>query len=262
MTIRDSERVDIVGLAFSLSERVGRWADRVRDFFYAVVLCGHACPDCAGPVVMVREGLSRCERCGKDFDPTVLFQRCAACGGQPVLSIRRYHCRHCGADVPSRFLFDGLVWDRDYYGRKMTESRQRRQELRERVREMLAASRSRDLVPGPADLAAFPGLIDALNGLIGGLEPMPLWLPRDGFDLVRYEGHLQAHIGPIAIRFDDLPPLSEDSRQDRIWRFVAILFLAQAGGIELWQEGSRIMVMKRETDREGQGVSGETEAVA
>ena len=179
-----------------------------------------------------------------------------------ALRIRRYHCRQCGTDVPSRFLFDGLVWDREYYCQKMAESRQRRQELRERVREMLAASRSRDLVLTPADLAVVPGLIDALNSLIGGLEPLTLWLPRDGIDLLRYESHLQAHIGPIAVRFDDLPPLSENSRQDRIWRFIAILFLANAGAIELWQEGQTIWVMKHETDREGQGIPGENEAAA
>jgi len=261
-TIRDSERIDIIGLAFSLSERVAEWTQRARYFFYAVVLCGYACPDCGGAVLMVREGVCRCERCEKDSDPTMLFQQCAACGGQPVLSIRRYHCQQCGADVPSRFLFDGLAFDALYFKAKMSESRQRRQDLRERVREMLATSRSRDLVLPPADLAALPGLFDALNGLTGGLEPIPLWLPRDGFDLARYERRLQAHIGPIAIRFDDLPRLSENIRQDRIWRFIAILFLASAGAIELWQEGQTIWVMKHETDREGCGVSGETEAVA
>jgi len=227
-----------------------------------VVLCGYACPDCGGAVLMVREGLCRCEKCSGDFDPTIRFQRCSVCGGHLVLSIRRYHCRQCGADVPSRFLFDGLAFDADYFRTKMTESRQRREELRERVREMLAASRSRDFVLPPADLAAFPGLIDALNGLIGGLEPIPLWLPRDGFDLARYERHLQAHIGPIAIQFDDLPPLSENSRQDRIWRFIALVFLDQAGLLELRQEGQIIWVMKCENDREGCRVPGETEAVA
>jgi len=211
---------------------------------------------------MVREGKARCEACGRELDPTLVFQACSACGGKLVLRIRRYHCQQCGADVPSRFLFDGLAFDALYFKAKMSESRQRRQDLRERVREMLAASRSRNLVPLPVDLAAVPGLIDALNGLVGGLEPVPLWLPRDGFDLARYKRHLQAHIGPIAIRFDDLPRLSEDSGQDRIWRFVALVFLDQAGLLELRQEGQCIWVMKRETDREGQGVSGETEAVA
>ena len=211
---------------------------------------------------MVREGKAGCEACGRELDPTLVFQACSACGGRLALRIRRYRCRQCGADVPSRFLFDCCVFDSEYFRLRVAESRQRKAELRERVREMLAASRSRDLVLTPADLAAVPGLIDALNGLVGGLEPVPLWLPRDGFDLARYKRHLQAHIGPIAIRFDDLPRLSEDSGQDRIWRFVALVFLDQAGLLELRQEGQCIWVMKRETDREGQGVSGETEAVA
>ena len=211
---------------------------------------------------MVREGLCRCEACGKEFDPTVLFQRCAACGGQPALAIRRYQCKQCGADVPSRFLFDGLAFDAEYFKIKMAESRQRRQDKREQIRQMLADSRSRPLAPEAGDLAEVPGLIDALNGLSMGIASTLPWLSSDGFDLARYESRLQAHIPPIPMRFDELPPLSENARQDRIRRFIAVLFLAQAGEIELWQDGATIMVMKRETDRERCRVPGETEAVA
>jgi hypothetical protein len=247
-------------MSFVLTDQVDRWIAMARRFFYAVALLPHGCPHCGGSLSMVHEGLCRCEACGRELDPTLKFQRCAACGEEPTLRIRRYQCRQCGADVPSRFLFDGLAFDADYFKIKMAESRQRHQELRDRVREMLAASRSRDLVLPPVELGEVPGLIDALNGLTAGLEPVPPRLRRDGFDLVRYESHLQAHIGPIAVRFEDLPPLSENSRQDRIWRFIAVLFLDQAGEIELWQDGPTIMVRKREADREGQGISGETEA--
>ena len=38
------------------------------------------------------------------------FQRCAGCGGRPVLRVRRYLCGRCGADVASHFLFDALVF--------------------------------------------------------------------------------------------------------------------------------------------------------
>lgn len=249
-------------MALELSERVSRWTEEARGFFYSVVLCGHVCPDCGGALVMVRESLCRCEKCSGNFDPTIRFQRCTSCGGQLVVCIRRYQCRQCAAEVPSRFLFDGCVFDSEYFRRRVAESRQRREESRERVREMLAASRSRDLVPPPADLASVPGLIDALNGLTGGLEPVPQWLPPDDFDLARYERHLQTHVGSIAVQFDDLPRLSENSRQDRIWRFIALVFLDQAGLLELRQEGPCIWVRKRENDREGQGVPAETEAVA
>jgi len=86
------------------------------------------------------------------LDPTISFQRCSACGGVPVLRVRRYNCRDCGIVIQSIFLFDGLIFDGEYFRQKMIESRQRRKEQRERVREMLAESRSGDLSLEYADL--------------------------------------------------------------------------------------------------------------
>jgi len=91
---------------------------------------------------MVAEGRCKCTCCGDELDPTVNFQRCSACGGIPMLRISRYKCRDCSGDIASRFLFDGLVFDKDYFRRKMSESRQRKEEQHERVRQMLAESRS------------------------------------------------------------------------------------------------------------------------
>ena len=61
-------------------------------------------------------------------------------------------------------------------------------------------------------------------------------IPRDPFDLTRYQAHVQAHIRPIA-NLEQIPPLSEDRRKDRVWRFIAIIFLAHAGLIDIWQNG-------------------------
>ena len=82
--IRGSETFDIIALAFALAEHVGRWTEQARRFFYAVTLSPHTCPRCSGPIRMVHEGLCRCEICGLEMDPTLEFQRCAACGGQRV----------------------------------------------------------------------------------------------------------------------------------------------------------------------------------
>jgi hypothetical protein len=261
-TIRDTERFDIVGMSFSLAERVTRWAEQARRFFYAVMLWDHLCPDCGGDLAMVKDGQCQCEKCGRTFDPTVEFQRCMACGGQTKLSIRRYRCRQCGADVPSRFLFEGLVFDAEYYRQRMIESRQRREELREQVRKMLANSRSLPIGPVEADLGQIPGLIEALNRLTKDLPVRDWPQPRREFDLARYEAHLQAQVGPIAVAFDQLPPLTEDSRQDRIWRFIALLFLDQAQAVDLWQEGPIILVKQHDPDAERSAIPGETEATA
>ncbi len=98
-----------------------------------------------------------------------------------------------------------------------------------------------------------------LDGLSGAVEPPCQWQPRDGFDLQRYQSHLQAQIGPIALPLDEIPPLNEDARLDRIWRFIAIIFMAHAGLIHAWQDGQTIMVIKRETDTEGQDISRDIE---
>ena len=52
---------------------------------------------------------------GTGFDPTIAFQRCTACDGRIGLQIRRYRCRKCGSEVVSRFLFDGLVFNAEYF---------------------------------------------------------------------------------------------------------------------------------------------------
>ena len=240
--------MNIISMAFRVTEAVTGYTDRVRQFFYEVMLLAHACPNCEGKLAMVAEGRCRCGSCGHVLDPTIAFQRCSDCGGTPKIEIRRYHCSQCGRDVVSRFLFDGLVFDAQYFRQKMAEHRERKSDRRTRLQMRLIEDRSLRLDVGPADLGAVPGLAEALNSLIAGAQPGVLRLGSEGFDLSRYEGHVQAHLEPYPIMFDEIPPLSDDARLDRVWRFIAIIFMAHAGLIEVQQEGLEIMVMHRETD--------------
>lgn len=159
----------------------------------------------------------------------------------------------------SRFLFDGLVFDPGYFRAKMAESRKRKQEQRDRVREMLAESRSADLPLDHAELSSVPGLIDALNALTAGIDESFATEARDEFDLSRYESHVQAHIQDLAVSLTEIPPRSENPKKDLIWRFIAVIFLAHAGVVDVWQEERDIMVKKYETDGEGQNILGESE---
>ncbi len=243
--------MDIIRQAFRLMEVVMGFAGRARKLYYAVMLLGHSCPRCGGRLTMVAEGLCRCRACSHEFDPTVAFQRCSSCGDKPVLCVRRYQCPQCGADVVSRFHFDGLVFDAGYFRQQMAESRQRKTQQRDRVRRMLAESRSAALQIPATDLDAVPGLVDALDSLTDGVNVVLPWIPQEGFDLRRYESHIQAHIRDFPISLGELPPLIEESRKDRIWRFIAIIFLAHFGLIDIWQEGQEIMVMKHEANGEG-----------
>jgi hypothetical protein len=242
------ERQELVRMAFTLSEAVKAFAARARALFYAVMLLGYACPQCAGHLSMTGESRCRCDDCGHFLDPTSTFQRCPGCGGRVVLRVCRYRCRRCGDDVPSRFVFDGRVFDAEYFRAKMAESRQGRTQRRQHAAQRTIENRSTALQPEALDLNAVPGLVDALNGLVGDVEALA-WLPQTrGFELSRYQRHLQAHIGPEEQSFDDLPALEKNCRLDRIWRFITIIFMAHFGLIDIIQEEQMILVKRHATD--------------
>jgi hypothetical protein len=251
--------MNIIEMAFRMSERVQGFRERVRRFFYEVMLSGHSCPKCDGLLEMISDGRSRCAGCGAILDPTIAFQRCSSCGGKPRLQVRRYVCSSCSGVVVSRFLFDGLVFDAEYFRQKVAESRERKRELRERVRQMLAASRSNAIQLEALELQEANGLFQALDSLT--LEGFAAALPpsRSRFDLRRYEAHIQAHLRPIPLSLDQIPPLSEDTRLDRVWRFITLIFLAHAGVIRIWQQGDTIMVIKHEANGEGSSIPGDLE---
>ncbi len=167
-----------------------------------------------------------------------------------MLRVRRYMCRRCHTDVQSRFLFDGLVFDAGYFRQKMAEHREHKRQQRERVKRMLAESRSGVIEAGPSDLDAVPDLVDALNALTDSADAEVPWARPLGFDLHRYQAHVYGHVGNELITFDDLPHLEDDRRLDRIWRFVAIIFLDHSGVLDVRQHEQTIMVVKRETNRE------------
>ncbi len=253
------DRKSIIDAAQRMLEAVSQFVRRAREYFYHVQLSGHACPRCDGPLAMASEGKCQCLSCRYEFDPTAEFQRCSSCGGEPRLRIRRYECSRCRSQVVSRFLFDGLVFDADYFRQKMVEHRGRKREQRERVRLMLTESRSGIVDQAAIDLGAVPGLTEALDELSAVTELPFVYEPRNGFDLRRYQAHVRAHIGAIPKTLEEIPPLGDRAKIDRIWRFIAIIFLAHAGVVHVWQDGSTVMVMQCETNREGQDVLGELE---
>ena len=241
--------MNIIVRAGELAEAVRVFVGHGRQYYYEVMLSGYTCPQCGGALVMVAESVCLCVSCRHTLDPTVTFQRCTACGGKPRLRICRYRCRRCGMDIPTHFVFDGRVFDREYFRERMAQSRRRKQQKQQRWQEILAANRSETLEKPAIDLDSIPGLAEALDSL-AVIPELEAWLPLcKGFDLKRYERHLQAHIGPIEIGFEEIPSLEENPRLDRIWRFIAVIFMAHVGQIEIFHEGTEIMVIaKNETD--------------
>ena len=252
--------MNILALAFRLTDLVGFFKQRARQFFYGVMLMGHVCPQCSGPLEMRSEGVCRCRSCGNQFDPTLAFQRCTSCGGKPILRVRRYVCKVCGKDIPSHFLFDGLVFNAEYFRVKMAEHRREKKTRRERVRQMLAECRSQPLdMPKTLDINSVPGLMEALDEMTSEANESFALEKRNTFDLRQYQDWVCKHLGEYPFGLEEIPPLIDNVRQDRIWRFIAIIFLAHARIIDIWQDGPTIMVMKHETDRERQDIFGNAE---
>jgi hypothetical protein len=236
--------MNIVTLSFDMAAAVHQLFSKARRFYYMVMLFGHRCPKCNGSLSMIAEGRCRCDSCRYEFDPTVEFQRCSSCGGIPLLRVRRYQCRKCSVDIRSAFLFDGLVFDSQYFCRKMAESRQRKKEQKQRVREMLEQCRSEPVTFDAHDLESIAGLIDALNGLTSGIDvAIPIEL-KGKFDLDLYQKHIESFLDTEPTNLREIPPLSDNLRLDLVWRFIAAIFLDHAGMINVYQQDQNIWVMK------------------
>jgi predicted RNA-binding Zn-ribbon protein involved in translation (DUF1610 family) len=227
--------------------RIDALRGAVRELYYALVLWPHACVTCGNnALVMLHEGACRCQDCGHVFDPTLAFTRCAKCDGRPRRRWSRYACQRCGRDVPSPFLFDGKVFDAAYYRQKMRQSRARRMEQAQPRPPQPQVTHCVPLARAPIDLAAVPGLEAAL-ALLTAAGPPERLPPAHGLMLDRYERHLRAAIGPEPVALVDLPPLQADRRLDRIWCFVAAVFLAHAGVLALEQVGEHVLISQHET---------------
>ena len=162
--------------------------------------------------------------------------------------------------MTSLFLFKGLVFDAEYFRQRMAQSRQRKNQQRQRVQDMLAQCRSEPLVLEAPDLNSVPGLTDALNALTQGIDEKMLIELKSKFDLDRYQQHICHYINDEPINLRDIQALIENTRLDLIWRFVAVIFLEHQHSVDIEQEGENIWV-KKHVDRQRQSFSGEAEDV-
>jgi len=236
----------------TVEKRVFEFKEEARQFYYAVLLSVLPCPACGGRLSMTGPSQCQCE-CGTTVDPTIAFQRSPCCGALLQRRTLHYVCSTCGRIVPSRFLFDERLFDNEYFVEKMRESRERRREAREEMLRTLLLSRSDALclteTPG---LESIPGLEVDLDAFIGSMPEMPAtdFVGKDAYRMEAYRSAILEDLPPgCVIRFSAIPSLVPDRRLDRARRFITLIFMQQAGEVDLTQCGENdILVERYETD--------------
>jgi len=236
--------------------RIHKFKENVRAYFYSVVLTDHKCPRCSDDLEMLRDSWCRCISCGEEFDPTIRFQRCPDCGGRVSKKIYHYFCLNCGRQLRSNYCFDERVFNKEYFTKKMQESRKKKRERKERIKKMLLESRSKEYaLDCPISLTTIPGLEETLDRMVGCPFPKELLLKfinNPEFDMTVYRKHIMANLTPTETLFEVIPPLNtSDARKDRIWRFITLIFMAHEREVNLCQSNNILVVERNEAYGEG-----------
>jgi hypothetical protein len=133
----------------------------------------------------------------------------------------------------------------------MKESRERKRQKRAEITELLKESRSDLLIHEDClNLGEIAGLTEALDAMV--FYPIPKeflisMAKSEDFKLEHYKSHiLQSLRETYEILFDDISPLIDNTRKDRVFRFITLIFMSQWGDVELIQCGDKVMVEKIE----------------
>lgn len=236
----------LVALA-RVEKKIERFKAEARDFYLKVVLSVHTCEQCGGGLEMIGRSLCVCRACAAQVDPTTSFQRSLCCGAVLVRKRTHYACSGCGRIAPSRFLFNERLFDEDYFREMMRSSRERARRKKEALRQAVLENRSEHLVlDQEPDLGAVPGLAEALNAFLN-FSSLDLEAAEEltrSFDLGAYRRHILECLGWSATPFAAIPQLQGQVRLDRVFRFVTLVFMDQAGEVELDQEQGELLVQR------------------
>ena len=225
--------------AVTIQERAACLREKVRWLYYAVFLFGKECPGCHhADLAMLRDSWCRCRACGHESDPTLCFQTCPDCGSRLAKRIFHYWCPQCQQTVRSFYCLDAKVFDADYFAEMMRESRARKEARIEELRALLAESRSLPLSP---DCPLDAGITD-LQSDLDGIVSIPVALfantirNRPAFNMDLYRQHILELVQGCVVNFDGISTLVEDARLDRVFRFIAVVFMDQEGLLDIQQE--------------------------
>jgi len=229
--------------------RISLLKKKTKKLYFQVVLSQYNCPKCGGELTMVDQNRCSC-LCGNIFDPTLAFQTSICCGDRLIRKTFHYACSHCKRINPSRFLFDERIFDKEYFSRMMKASRAKARKKKEDRIRFFAESRSAELplLQEPC-LESVPGLLHDLNELVGTGELIP---DSSGFELDTdfamedYRSHILSNLTYGSRMFSSIHRICSDSREDKIWRFITLIFMQHDREVELTQYDNDLLIEKME----------------
>ena len=235
----------LVSGVINILNRVEEFKELAKTFYFDVILSVHLCPRCDGRIEM--SGKSECSCvCGNIFDPTIAFQKSACCGKHLVRKSQHYVCPGCQKTVPSMFLFDEKLFDKAYFREMVRKSRSRAAKRREEMKRFLAESRSGALIfTEEPQLESIPGLMEALDDFVAVRESGTDDFHQDlnpRFKMENYRKYILDILGTDCLMFSDISSLMDDVRQDKIWRFISLIFMQNDREVILTQYGNDLLV--------------------
>jgi DNA-directed RNA polymerase subunit RPC12/RpoP len=240
-------------------QAINEFRKRARTYYFDVVLSLYRCPNCGSRFQLNKHAQAACT-CGWLADPTIEFQFSDCCRSKLLRKRLHYICSKCRKIVPSIFLFDERLYDREYFVEKMRMLRERRCWERFEKAQMLLIGRSNSLsLTDEVALDAISNLCEDLNQLLGypkGQETYDREDRTQSFN--QYRDHI---LGLLTdeILFSSISPIESDDRADRVYRFITLIFMEHEREVNLFPYGNDILVRKNETVRKRQRVPGKTE---
>jgi hypothetical protein len=97
------------------------------------------------------------------------------------------------------------------------------------------------------NLESLPGLVEDLNDFIGA-EPTEMaqvvFDERPQFRMDDYRVHINSILGWDCILFSEIAALIDDIRDDKIWRFITLVYMQHDREVKLTQHENDILVKR------------------
>jgi hypothetical protein len=230
--------------------RISHLKEKTKIFYFHVLLSRYQCPKCNGELTMTDQNQCSCS-CGKAFDPTLAFQKSACCGTQLIRKTFHYVCSRCKKVNPSRFLFDERIFDRAYFCEMMKASRAKAKKKKQEMIKLLMEARSGELplLQDPC-LESVPGLIADLDQFVGADEDESddaVLETNSVFSMDDYRSHILSALDCGSRFFSKINNLGADLREDRVYRFVTLIFMQNEQEIDLTQYDNDLLIERIET---------------